>query len=252
MSTRVINAANVLSAITVCLLSACTSITAVKDVTADKTGHLVKNFSPQTLAPAVSKKIPAEGKDAKFGKLIITTEATSELSDGKKEAWKSVMTLVDNGNGIIQTMNELSNNEIPYALIYSLTYKGLVDLRWQTVPLRGAVTGPVYELKDATRFDALPAGINKDFAVNYTSGSDIQIANFLSSQKTCTTKRVVAASEFHKSLPGQATEIECQQSNNNTVQSRSKWLLLQNYGVVVMIENTSSARKTTYRLVDVN
>jgi hypothetical protein len=149
-------------------------------------------------------------------------------------------------------MEELSNNDIPYSLSYSLTYKGIIDLKWQNVPLRGRVTGPIYAVKDAARFDAIPSAIDKEFVVDYTSGFHTQIANFLSSQKACKTLRTLAASELHKKLTGQATEIECQLRANNAVQTRGKWVLLQDYGMAVSTEITSSSVKTVFRVVDVS
>lgn len=234
------------------ILTACSSVVPIKDVTADQAGYLSKNFSPQQLSPSIAKKLPSDGKSVGFGKLIITSEVTSEQSDGKKESWKAVATLVDAGNGLVQRMVEVSSNDIPYALLYSLTYKGIVDLKWQQVPLRGSVTSMLYEIKDATRFDVIPSTIDKEFVVDYTSGISQQIANFSSHQKACKTSRIMPASELHKKLLGQAIEIECQMRSNGAVQNRTKLVLLQEYGVAFAVEDISSSKKTTSRVLEVN
>lgn len=243
---------NVFNVIGLVLLSACSSIAQVQDVTADKAGYLSKNFSAQSLSPNVAKKIPREISVARFKTLTIIREGGAEQSGGKKETWKSVVTLVNVGNGLVQRMEEISNNDIPYGLFYSLTYKGVIDLKWQNVPLRGRVTSPIYEIKDTTRFDAIPLAMGKKSVIDYTSGMHGQIANFLSSQKTCKTLRTIAAKELNGKLTGQATEIECQLDTNKVVQSRGTWFLLQDYGAAISTEFASSSIKTTFRIVDVN
>jgi hypothetical protein len=71
-------------------------------------------------------------------------------------------------------------------------------------------------------------------------------------KKSCTSTRVLAAADIHKKLVGTGLEIECQQFTNNSVQSRTKWVCLKDYGVAIQTESTGSAYKTVIRVVDVN
>lgn len=232
------------------LLSACAPIPAVKDVTADRDGHMQRNFAPQAVNPAVLKKVPAEAGHAGPGKLTITRIAHSEQNDGKKTSWKSVATYTDVGNGLFERMDEFSSNDIPTALYFALSYKGIFDLRWQNVPLQRMRAMPLYEVKEITRFDSIPAAM-KEFEWDFSTGPQAQIANYLASQKKCKAVRRIAASEIYRSLGGQATEIDCETYANNSVQNRTKYMLLEQYGVGVLTELSSSVNKIVYEITDV-
>lgn len=233
------------------LLGACASVTSVKDVAGDRPGYMKQKFSPATLPAAIAKKLPADPWTSGFGPLTIVEEATFEAPNGRTEAWKATVTFTDAGNGLVQRMSEQSNNDIPFALNYSLTYRGLFDLRWQGVPLRNNVTDMLVEVKDVTRFDPLSQIDKKEFVIAYTSGTEAQIANMPSSQLSCRTIRSLMASEVHPKLPGPALELECQRVTNNSVQSRGKWLLLQQYGLAFSLQYIGTSGKTTYRILDV-
>lgn len=254
MSNSKINTQYILGIVSLVLLSACSSssVIPVAEVTSDQMGYLSKKFSPQSLSPALAKKLPPDDKSTKFERLIFTMEMNLEKQDGKKESWKSVITYFNSGNGLVQKMHESSNNDIPYALYYSLTYKGIVDLRWQSVPLHSRTTNDLYEIKDTTRFDAVPAAVNKESIVEYTSGSQAQTTNFFTHQKLCKVMGTRAASELHKKLPGQVTDIECQLRSNNVVQHRTKWAMLHKYGMAIPLESADVSRKTVSSIVDFN
>lgn len=232
-------------------ISACTSISTVKEVTSDPAAYLSKKFTTGSISPNVAKKIPVGTTRSGPGRFVLIAQANYESSDGKKESWKNTITLVDLGQGVFQRTSELSNNDIPYKVNYSLSYKGIMDIRWQSVPLRGSVTEPLYEVKDVVRFDPLPISENQDFVFDYLSGNEVQVANFLSAKKSCKTTRLLAANELNKKLVGGGLEIECQQFANNVVQSRSKWVYLQYYGFAVQTEQTGSAYKTLVKFIDV-
>lgn len=241
-----------LSVIFLGLLSACASVTHVKDVTADKFGYLDQKFSPNTLAPAISKSLPLEEKSSSFGQLKITTEVTSEQSDGKKESWKRITTFIDKGNGLVQRMGEARKNDIPYALNYSLTYKGIFELKSQDIPLRSTNAGTPYEVKQITKLDPIPSGINKEFSIDAAIGTEPQIANYTSFKNLCKTTKSISASDIHAKIPGQALELECQVQVDNVVTSRSKWALLQTYGLAIPLESINISKKTSFRVVGVD
>lgn len=234
------------------LLSACTGAVSVKDVTTNEKGYLASTFSPQTLPAAVAAKIPRDASHAGFGRLTIVADAKTEAADGKSESWKTATTWIDEGSGLVQKVTEDSYNDIPYRHLYSLTYKGIVDLKWQRVPLQGAVTGPIYEIKSIDRFDAAPSAVGDEFEIDYWSAPRIQIANFYSFRRLCKATRALAASELNSKLAGAALELECEVWANNAVVTRSKWVMLQRYGAAFLTELTTSARKTTYHVIDVH
>lgn len=246
MSSHAVRAKFLLSAVSFALLSACASGPELADP-----ATLPAKFAPPALSPALAKQLPASALGSRFGQLVITTRSNSEQTDGRKEAWTAAMTLVDGGNGLVQTMTELSSNEVLYGRIHSLSYRGLIDLRWQNVQLANPGASQVYEVKNASRFDALPTGLNQEFAYEFQSGAEAQSTNFQTSQRHCKSIRTLPASQLHQKLPGQATELECSQRNNNGAPNTSRWMLLEDYGVAILVESKSGSRKVDVRLLDV-
>jgi hypothetical protein len=234
------------------LLSACTSVSTVKDVTADRDGHMHKNFSPQALNPVVAKKLAVAGKSSGFGKMTVTREAESTQNDGKKTTWKSVETFTDAGHGLVERLDEFSSNDIPTSLHYTLSYKGAFDLRWQIVPLQAMRTTPIYEVKNITRFERLPTAVGQESVIDFQTGAQAQVANFLTEQRKCKAAHTMVASDINQKLSGQAIELDCETSLNNSIQNRTKMMFLEQYGVAILTEVSSSTNKVVYRITDVS
>ena len=246
MSSHAVRVKFLLSALSLGLLSACASGPELAEPAA-----LPASFAPPALSPALAKQLPAGAPGSRFERLVLTTQSNAEQADGRKESWTAVMTLVDGGQGLVQTMTELSSNQVAYGRIHSLSYRGLIDLRWQNVQLSGNGGGPLYEVKQVSRFDALPAGPGQEFGYEFQSGAEAQRGNFQTSQRSCQSVRTLPASALHAKLPGQAIELACSQKNNNGVANTSRWMLLEQYGVAVLVESRSGARKIEVRLLDV-
>ncbi|MBA3030833.1 MAG: hypothetical protein FP816_18745 [Desulfobacteraceae bacterium] len=231
-------------------LWACTTTT-VQEIATDKTGYLTTDFTPQVLSPDILKKLPIEMEGVGFERLKITYEVSSEQTDGKKESWKSVATLTDKGNGLVQEISELTSNDIPYRLYYGLSYRGMVDLKWQWVPLRGHIPGQIHEVKDIGRFDVIPSAMDQGFVFDVTMGTVSKIAGTASYQKQCRTLHTLPAGDLHPGLPGQAMEIECKVLINNNVQTITRFMLLLEYGFAIPVEHKTSLKITTFRVIDV-
>ena len=186
----------------------------------------------------------------KFETLTIATASTSFASNGRTEFSESVTRYTNAGNGLVLRASDLSAYEMAYGSTYSLSYKGLVDLKLQEVPLRTPVARPVVEIKNALRFDALPSEPGREFVVEYSTGLDNQSANFLPIMLACKSTRKLPASSLHATIAGEALELECRLSNNGAVQSGSKWMLLLAYGVAVEVEHVRSTNRVTTRIVE--
>lgn len=242
-----------LSIIAATALLGCNATTPVKEVTTDQKGYLHSKFAQETVPAGIAAMVPAD-RDARipYGELKIALNAEFEKSNGEKESAKIVTTFARTKNGLVQRLMEYSNNDIPYAIYYALTYKGLIDLRWQDVPVRRTVSGPLTELKQVTRFDPTPTAANQEFSVHFTSGHIAQIANYNDSQKTCKSVAVSPASQIHAKLAGQAIHFECDLRTNNVVSSKSKFVLLQDYGVAIGLELSGSASRARHKVTDVS
>jgi hypothetical protein len=231
-------------------LSACTSVVPVKDVTSDTEGYLKRNFMPEMINPAVRAKLPG-AKAAGFGRMTVIADGVSEGSDGKKETIHRITSYEDVGNGLFAYKHESQNNAIAYALNYGISYRGLLALRWQSVPLRQTNTGLIYEVKQLDQMTEAPSQAGKTFSATYKTGNSVQLAGYFDLQKACTAGRSYRAAEVNAKFAGQALELTCELRANNAVQDRSKWVLLESYGLAIELEGASASTKYTWTVVDV-
>ncbi|WP_169151528.1 hypothetical protein [Azoarcus sp. TTM-91] len=227
------------------------SVSTVKEVMSDQPAYLSKHFTIATLSPNLLKKLPADSIQPAQKPLVLLAEVDYEGVDGKKETWQNKVTFTDLGQGIFQYVAEASSNDIPFKVNYGLNYRGLIDLRWQNVPLVRGMTDPLVEVKDIKRFDALPSAENQEFTVEFLSGNEIRLANFIEARRSCKATRLLAAADIHKKLEGKALEMECQMFVENLLDSRGKWVFLQNYGIAIQTEEVATRRKAVFRVVDV-
>lgn len=245
-------AKGLLAAATALSLTGCgTTVMQVKDVNANKADHLAQHFQPANLPKAVVAQLPRTSTKLPFSTLVIKLDATAEENDGKKDVWKESMAMERLNDDLIQVTLEQSSNDIPFNVSFGISYRGIQHLRWQKVPLRAQFTSHIFEVKELKRIDALPTAVGQTFAAECATGTAIQVMNFSNYQLNCKATKQVPASEYHKILPGQVTELECQTSRDNVMLSRSKWVVMQQYGVALMVETASATSKTVYRITDV-
>lgn len=232
-------------------LAGCSSVVAVKDVTADQEGYLQQKFAPAAVDAAVLAKLPTAAAGS-FTRMTMTRQVTSEGTDGKKETGTAVTTYRNGGNGIVYYKTEHAANGIPFGLGYTASYAGLLALRTQLVPLRLRNTTAIYEIKEIGSITPLPAEVGKTFAVRFKTGTTMQVTNYQDTERACTAARRFPAAELNGKLAGNALEFNCEERTNNTVQNRSTWALLEQYGFAVQTSGTSSTSKSTYLITGVS
>lgn len=232
------------------LLAGC--MTAPMDVAADKWGYMSK-FTLQEIPVAVQAKLPVQKAVPGFSQVTLSMTGESESTDGKKESWKSLATYKDGGHGTVQKMLELSSNDIVYAFIYSISYKGLLELRWQQVRLQGG-NSFINETKEISRMHDIPGELGKEFVIDFKTGINTQFLNYTPQRLVCTPARQMPATEIHPKLRGQATEINCQASKGEQGEIplfRTKSAYLASYGFAIVLEENTSTTKRTFRVLDV-
>jgi len=211
-----------------------------------------RKLTPRFLAPAVAAKIPADANNPRFGTITIATASTLVENSGRTEFSNTTLRFTNVGNGLLQRVSELTRYETSYGATYSLSYKGLIDLKFQEVPLRTTIVRPVIEMKTATRFDALPTEPGRELTIDYSTGLENQTSNFLPIRFSCRSTRKLLANSLNAKIPGEALELDCRLVNNNNVQSGSKWMVLLAYGIAIEVEHTRSTNRVLTRIVDIN
>ena len=235
------------------LLSGCGTMTDVKTVANDPDAHFNYAFAPEKMSPKVLAQVPHNQSPLGFRKLTIKMQASSEESDGKKDSWVNLFTMEPFGNGeLVKLKREQSSNGIPYSVFFSISYRGLQDLRSQSVPLQGGYVGTIYDVKELKSLGVLPTAEGQSFLADFSAGPEVQLFNFIDYQRKCKATKVVPGSDYHKDLPGMVTELECENFRDGALQYRSKWIVMQAFGVALSTESVGTTAKNMYKILEVS
>jgi hypothetical protein len=139
------------------MLSGCFTTIPVKEMTADKEEFLKKHFSSDTTPKDIPNNLSKDGSSPRFKKIRAKFDISHETTQGKKESPKQNLTFIDQGNGLIQEIDELSNNDIAYYLAYRNTYRGILILKTHGALLNQTIAGFPIEIKQMKTFTPLPS-----------------------------------------------------------------------------------------------
>ncbi|WP_343726272.1 hypothetical protein [Herbaspirillum huttiense] len=232
------------------LLSACSSVVPVSTVTSNPEQYMAQNFARANLPPQVLAALP-KAAPARFARMEVQREVTTEDNSGKKQTSSSKVTLIDQGNGLYSRRTELSRNDIPFANSFGLVYQGMLPLRVQTVMLSAANTGNIVEAKNVSRIDPVPTQAGETMLFKSSQGYSQQIANFDDADRSCSFKRSFPAAELNAKLEGQALELDCEYSFRNVLEGRGTYVMLQHYGVALETEYRNTNTKNVFKVLDV-
>lgn len=238
------------------LLAGCATRPATKDVVANPQAHLA-DFTAAALNKEVAAKLPTGEPELGFKRLELDIQSTESHSDDRKDrdAITGTLRYVNAGNGLVQTYDEIRNNQLPFRINYRLTYRGLYPLKWQTVFHAAINADLAYEMKTVARLDRVPAKLAADDKLEFagSSGNQVQVAGFLDQRRACTVVgNASAASELHASLQGQWRQIDCDfYGPSGAVSSKTTFAYLTQYGVAVPMKFTDSGLRTTHKITGV-
>jgi hypothetical protein len=216
-------------------LSGCAPM-AVKDITADRTGYLEKNFTPALLSADTGKTIAGVKIAPRFSKATVEYKYEIETNLGeKKVSESSTIQYEDLGNGVIREMAEYFNNGIPVSTSYELRYGGFLPLRTQRVFNANRVGNLIVEVKQFKSFDKNFANMqeNSKYDADWASGNTVQIMNFFDRKQTCTTGKAYAANTVNAAFAGNAVDVDCELSFNGNLDTKQQFIYLQQYGFAV-------------------
>lgn len=234
------------------LMSGCGTMTDVKTVVSNPDAHLNYAFSLDKVSPKVLAQVPRNQAAVGFRQLTIKIEATSEEPNGKKDVWVNLFTMEPFGDGLIRFKREQSSNGIPFSMFFSVSYAGMLDLRSQSVPLQGGYVGGIFDVKELKSLSPMPTAVGQTFESDFSAGPEVQLLNFSEYQRKCKATRLVSAADYHRDLPGKALELECENFRDGALHYRSKWIVIQQYGVAFMTEGVGTGSKNTYKIVEVS
>ena len=221
---------------------------AVKDVVANPESHLVQ-FAPTKIATEVLTALPrVPDPTNKFTRFEFESRWQETSTNEKNPRNLDVRTLVLNsGNGLFSSYEQVANNEVPFRINYKLTYQGITPLKWQTVFLNYQRGEMAFLVKRFQRRDPLPAAFPQGarFESSANTGSEIQASNLPEERQVCTLGNLSAARELHPALSGQALDISCEDyGRNGQLTGKVTFAYLESYGFA--LRKSYSDSRTQY------
>lgn len=224
---------------------------ALSKIVKDKKAYLNQHFAKQSVSEAVIKKLPHDDNASVItdSRLIFETKTTSgDKTYNKKE----ILSFFSLGDGLVQSETEYTSNDITTGYNFSLSYRGLNDVKWVYVSAAIGYSGMPYEIKEIIRWDNLGTKEGDVSTVDFKWGNVVQIVGYHDGQYKCTVTKLFKANELHSALSGQARELDCQTTKDGAVFLRSKYAYIVDLGFAIPIEATSANYKTEYKLVEIN
>ena len=245
-----------LIASTVLVLGGCATTTvSTKEIVVDSRQQLAENFTPAQLSPAMRALVERnQPHPDRFKNMQVRYRIESE-EDGRKQEAKSVVEMVNLGKGYVQTRTELLRNDVPYRINLGLTYGGLYKLRTQTVFVGLSHAQPISETKELKRFDMALTNPVKGakYTIDSTTGSVMQIMNFLPEVFSCEVGESQAATTIHPDLAGDALALHCTLIGmNDVVVFRHRFAWLTEYGVALQQEVADARTKHTFKVESIS
>lgn len=234
--------------------SSCTATrVSVKEINSDRKAYLTNAFSPQALDDRIVKRLETlKLAQASFREANIRFTVVYETSQKKQDlVFKG--TYLNAGKGFVQQYLELTNNDVPYALAFSINYAGILVLKSQEVGLNSAyprnralvindISMATLDLSNPKIGDESTFKYEADF--EFTAVHDPRLLN-------CRTMDVTPAVKLHSKLVGNAVILGCDLQINGVLQKKSTYGFLSHYGFAVLLEEKGSAYKILTTITDV-
>jgi hypothetical protein len=216
------------------LLSGCVQFVSVKDIARDKPGYLATHFSIESLPAGVRDKLPAPGTHMLPFK-VLTMSGTLSGHVGAVAMKNDFKTTLINAKdtGLVQQVLETSANDIPSSATFSLSYLNVYNLKQETASYSQTVALIPFVVhnsdNNAFLFDAPKE--DATYTTTFKIGTTVQIANFRTTVSTCHAGHYYPASRVNATLNGNAIDLECADTKDGIIQSKTLRTYLTEYGV---------------------
>lgn len=227
----------------------------VKDIEANPAQYLQTEFAvagiPRSVASAINA---ADAGSLPFRKMTFSTLVTYANGSKSVKTEAQVLMYVSAGGPFVQIFHEFRSNTIPVSQAYSLSYRGVLNIRWQFIPLNLTSVAKPTELKSLQAAISWPDNGSGAGALDFTGteGWIPQVMNFRSSSEHCTFGDSYPAAAVYGTLAGEARAVDCSETNANGVVSiRWSGVWLKRYGVVVGLHVRTAAADVDTKIMGV-
>lgn len=236
----------IVSVACVALLPGCVQMTSVTDMAKDKPGYLATHFNVDSLSAGVRDKLPAPGTHVLPFKVLKLSGTMSGHVDSNDVKYEFNSTLTNaNDTGVIQQVFEMSSNDVPSALQFSLSYLNLITLKQEmgSYSLRNAFLTLIAHDIDNVPFASDAPKENTTYTTALKSGTAVQLINFRSAVMSCHADHYYPASQINPMLTGKAIDLDCEDTVDGIVKDKARHTYLTEYGIGLKRSSATTTAK---------
>jgi len=227
--------------LTFILLTGCgATLQPVKDATANKQTYLDTNFTINALTPQSAAVFGGHNSTAKLTRTIDVNYEINSTANSLTNTYNSLESHRLFSNGFVKSHVEaLSNGIVSYGH-FKLTYRGFINLIFQSYKTSSAHLNTSKSMKNIIRFDKEISNPeeNKEYIFIYENGFEQQLINYRKQSTICKTEKWFEASTISPSLSGKAITLTCnfQRDDNGQVFLKKKYHFIENIGITLLAE----------------
>jgi hypothetical protein len=154
---------------------------------------------------------------------------------------------VDEGHGIFKQYDVLKTNGFETVSAFILSYRGLTNLRWQTLSVNATAMPPIYQLENFT-LSAPASAASFSYVYDFRGSTAVLAKN----DTECKAGAVYPASQLNSEIQGTVHDVDCQILNTNGIAiGVEHYSYLDKYGIAIQTHlktTTSEISRTVVSL----
>lgn len=249
-SHKLIIIATLLSAVTACSLP---QLTPFSTINTDRTAYLHKNFSSHEISPGVLARLPKFGDSGVNFHSIDLHIRSIYRAAGKTIHRKITQHIEKTDNGLLLQLLKYSQNDIPYLLVFDLDYGGFVSLKMQSAVFQKTYANTPIRVRKIKSVNANPFMLanNQTFEIKWEQSLDSYNAIIYKKSNYCRAGKEFSAASVSPKFTGSAQYFACNEYANGILIIRSRYLVLKDYQVAVVVESDTSYYKVSDTITNV-
>lgn len=237
------------------MLSACTTprLTTLATINAGKTKYLHQHFSIDSLPPGILKKLPKTyAPHADFRTLDIHLRGVYRRNGHYSN--RTIDSHIERtSNNLTQEIKVLSENNIPFLIVFSINYGGIIWMKDQTARYQFKYANiPIItkQITDISR-DLFSLKNNQIFKIHLIQGKDYPNSEDDKTSSYCRAGIEFPASNISSNLEGKAQNLACNDYVNGILNEKVTYIMLKQYRYAVLVKENLDNAKISEKIINV-
>lgn len=212
----------------------------------DKNAYLQQQYSPDALPKKIFNVLAQSGgKPASFKRISIGSKFLVDKTGAALPMSSDTDSFYENaGNGFVKQINVVKLNGFEQGYFFELSYKGVITLRGQNIPVNATTMPPISDMIYISHFDGAVDGPR----FSYTAASAFNTSNAATVEfrYNCSAGSSYPASQINPAIQGSAHDVGCQILNaNGIVVGITRYGYLEKYGFAIFMYSKSPSQETS-------